>query len=1041
MALDLGELRAGVVIDQSQVPRGLAAVRRRWQDFTRGMTADARRSGADAGGAMGNGMGSSMPRGLAGVQRRLETFWGRLRSSGARAGEEAGDRTSRGLSSRLTGGLSRGVGGLGKIIGGAGSKLGIIAAGGAAALAGMAVAGVAALGAVGVAGAIVGVKVASGNEQAAISFETMLGSATKADRFLRELQKFAAETPFEFPELQTAASSLISAGIEADKVIPIMRTLGDVTSGMGTGSEGVKRATIALQQMSAAGRITGEDLNQLRDAGIPVYDLLSKATGKSKEEVVKLAQAGKLGKKELGQMMEALESGKGLERFSGLMEKQSHSLAGMWSTLKDTLGQGLAGIMSNALPLLKDGLNGITSVAAGFFGWFAKNQGSISRLFKTAGTTAGVFGRIIAAVFGSFTDSLGDGTSSVKNFADFIETHQSSMVSVFVTVADAALAFGIGMGRMAVVGLRALAWLDTGVGKVMVSIITALGRMTRSMADSFDWIPGLGPKLRTAADKFDEMADRVRNNDGVSKGATKMADSLENTLIPAAENSRKALKKVGEQEVTKAAQRDAAKKAAQAIRDIGDAADGSQIKLKKWADRSKLGADAQKGLRDRIKNAKDALHDQIAKMQDAGAGQGKLTKAWEKGKDRLYNEFKQMGLSNTAAKKLADRYAGIKPKVETKVTAPGLKSTSDDTATYVTRQKKVDGHMTTSVEVKWGSSGKVALKRGGKMTYVAAADGGILPGYTPGRDVHRFTSETGDVLDLSGGEPVLRPEAGKVLGRPWVDGINAAARSGGQGAVRRYLGQLAGGGTIPSFGKANHAGKTAHAAGVPVAEAAMVAVNNEAVALLKAAAAKAAAAAAAAGGGNGGYSGPVGGGASGIRRIANSFHPSYIAGHRDPQGGPAFDIGSSGQKNSNIANALRSNHGKLGLRYVISRMKIASARSGWRWRAYTPITGSGDFRHVGHVHVSYPTGGILPDFGRLHVGKYDTGGRLRPGWTMAYNGTNRDETIRTPEQDRQMAGRGPLVGSLTLQTSDRARDAVGELEYALHRIETGGPHA
>ena len=81
---------------------------------------------------------------------------------------------------------------------------------------------------------------------------------------------------------------------------------------MGTGSEGVKRATIALQQMSAAGRITGEDLNQLRDAGIPVYDLLSSATGKSKEEVVKLAQAGKLGKKELGAMMEALESGKGL---------------------------------------------------------------------------------------------------------------------------------------------------------------------------------------------------------------------------------------------------------------------------------------------------------------------------------------------------------------------------------------------------------------------------------------------------------------------------------------------------------------------------------------------------------------------------------------------------------------------------------------------------------------------------------------------------------------------------------------------------------
>lgn len=68
------------------------------------------------------------------------------------------------------------------------------------------------------------------------------------------------------------------------------------------------------------------------------------------------------------------------------------------------------------------------------------------------------------------------------------------------------------------------------------------------------------------------------------------------------------------------------------------------------------------------------------------------------------------------------------------------------------------------------------------------ATGGILPGYTPGRDVHRFVSPTAGVLDLSGGEPILRPEAGKVLGPGWVHGINAAARSGGTGGVQRFLG-------------------------------------------------------------------------------------------------------------------------------------------------------------------------------------------------------------------------------------------------------------
>jgi tape measure domain-containing protein len=218
--------------------------------------------------------------------------------------------------------------------------------------------------ALGGAGFAAGLKTASGMEQAKISFTTMLGSAEKANAFLQDLQKFAASTPFEFPELQSAASSLISAGINANKVIPIMTTLGDVTSGMGTGSEGVQRATIALQQMSAAGKITGEDLNQLRDAGVPVFDLLAAATGKSKAQVVALAQAGKLGSKELGQLMNALETGKGLERFSGLMEKQSHSLAGLWSTFKDTVSMSLANLITPAMPAIKAGLGWLTGVTA-----------------------------------------------------------------------------------------------------------------------------------------------------------------------------------------------------------------------------------------------------------------------------------------------------------------------------------------------------------------------------------------------------------------------------------------------------------------------------------------------------------------------------------------------------------------------------------------------------------------------------------------------------------------------------------------------------
>lgn len=44
------------------------------------------------------------------------------------------------------------------------------------------------------------------------------------------------------------------------------------------------------------------------------------------------------------------------------------------------------------------------------------------------------------------------------------------------------------------------------------------------------------------------------------------------------------------------------------------------------------------------------------------------------------------------------------------------------------------------------------------------AGGGVLPGYTPGRDVHQFYSPTAGRLALSGGEAIMRPEFTKAVG-------------------------------------------------------------------------------------------------------------------------------------------------------------------------------------------------------------------------------------------------------------------------------------
>lgn len=69
--------------------------------------------------------------------------------------------------------------------------------------------------------------------------------------------------------------------------------------------------------------------------------------------------------------------------------------------------------------------------------------------------------------------------------------------------------------------------------------------------------------------------------------------------------------------------------------------------------------------------------------------------------------------------------------------------------------------------------------------------GGIMSGYTPGRDDR--------VIAVGGGEAVMRPEWTRAVGADYVNGANAAARSGGVSAVQKFAGFYANGGIVESL--------------------------------------------------------------------------------------------------------------------------------------------------------------------------------------------------------------------------------------------------
>lgn len=231
-----------------------------------------------------------------------------------------------------------------------------------------------------------------------------------------------------------------------------------------------------------------------------------------------------------------------------------------------------------------------------------------------------------------------------------------------------------------------------------------------------------------------------------------------------------------------------------------------------------------------------------ASSKDASKAVAQANDRYRDNRRDLRRAAEAAGYSRAEVDKMIRQYLKTPKKIETDIRNDAEKAQAkvDD----YRERLKIRSRVSTNVNVRFGSSGKVALTKGGRMTYVAAASGGILPGYTPGRDVHRFVSPTAGVLDLSGGEAVMVPQWTKAVGGAQaVEKMNADAKAGklarvhgGSPSARAF----ADGGTIPSFRPVTRAPWVANRAGSAVAMAAAAAVQSAATAELKKAAKEAA---------------------------------------------------------------------------------------------------------------------------------------------------------------------------------------------------------
>lgn len=279
----------------------------------------------------------------------------------------------------------------------------------------------------------IGIDYNSQMEQYTTNFTTMLGSQEAAVQKVEELKKFAASTPLSMDDLAKGTQTLLAFGVESENSTGILRQLGDIALG---DADKMQRLSTAFGKATASGKVTGDTVQQMIDAGWNPLIQISQTAGETMEETQKRMSAGAISVEELQAAMEAVTSGTG--QFAGGMEAASHTTQGLISTLQDNakalVGEVFQpisdGLLGEVLPGAIEAISGLTT---------AFRENGISGMIEAAGG-------IVGSAIGEFTNALPQFVSTaveiVKSLVNGIKDNLPQIAEGAVTTVET-LADGI----------------------------------------------------------------------------------------------------------------------------------------------------------------------------------------------------------------------------------------------------------------------------------------------------------------------------------------------------------------------------------------------------------------------------------------------------------------------------------------------------------------------------------------------------------------------------------------------------------------------
>lgn len=196
------------------------------------------------------------------------------------------------------------------------------------------------------------ISIRSEMESLQTSFKTLAGEQVGGELF-EQIKEYELLTPMIMQDLASGAQTMLAFNIPAQDVMQHLKAIGDISMG---DSEKFKSLTLAFSQMSATGKLMGQDLLQMINAGFNPLQVISEQTGKSIGQLKEEMEKGAISTKMVQDAFHAAASEGG--QFNGMLEAQSKTLKGAisnlegaWQYMLNDIGEAQEGLIVGSIDM------------------------------------------------------------------------------------------------------------------------------------------------------------------------------------------------------------------------------------------------------------------------------------------------------------------------------------------------------------------------------------------------------------------------------------------------------------------------------------------------------------------------------------------------------------------------------------------------------------------------------------------------------------------------------------------------------------------